>query len=88
MFSLPKHAQSSLQDESFGLVSSALLGGAPLVLGAQWDVLGGDLDKLASRQGDAETTCLKHFSAGALDVLFVRRLFHVEFVPAENPFAV
>lgn len=35
--------------ESFGLASSALLGGAPLVLGAQWDVLGGDLDKLASR---------------------------------------
>ena len=26
------------------------MGGAPLVLGAQWDVLGGDLDKLASRQ--------------------------------------
>ena len=37
--------------ESFGLASSALLGGAPLVLGAQWDVLGGDLDKFASRQG-------------------------------------
>ena len=36
--------------ESFGLASSALLGGAPLVLGAQWDVLGGDLDKFASRQ--------------------------------------
>jgi len=35
--------------ESFGLASSALLGGAPLVLGAQWDVLGGDLDKFASR---------------------------------------
>jgi len=35
--------------ESFGLASSALLGGAPLVLGAQWDVLGGDLDRLASR---------------------------------------
>lgn len=33
--------------ESFGLASSALLGGSPLVLGAQWDVLGGDLDKLA-----------------------------------------
>ncbi|CAE7371898.1 ESPL1 [Symbiodinium sp. CCMP2456] len=35
--------------ESFGLASSALLGGAPLVLGAQWDILGGDLDRLASR---------------------------------------
>ena len=40
--------------ESFGLASSALLGGAPLVLGAQWDVLGGDLDKFASRQGSLE----------------------------------
>jgi len=32
--------------EAIGLASSALLGGSPLVLGAQWDVLGGDLDKL------------------------------------------
>lgn len=44
-----QNASTFSQDESFGLVSSALLGGAPLVLGAQWDVLGGDLDKLASR---------------------------------------
>lgn len=40
----------------FGMASAALLGGAPLVLGAQWDVLGGDLDKLASRQGVATTS--------------------------------
>lgn len=32
--------------ESFGMATSALLGGAPLVMGTQWDVLGGDLDKL------------------------------------------
>eukprot|EP00931_Biecheleriopsis_adriatica_P094246 TRINITY_DN6791_c0_g1_i2.p1 TRINITY_DN6791_c0_g1~~TRINITY_DN6791_c0_g1_i2.p1 ORF type:complete len:2160 (-),score=454.18 TRINITY_DN6791_c0_g1_i2:155-6634(-) len=34
--------------ESFGIPSSALLGGSPLVVGAQWDVLAGDLDKLGS----------------------------------------
>jgi len=35
--------------ESFGMATSALLGGAPLVIGTQWDVLGGDLDKLGSQ---------------------------------------
>ena len=39
-----------IEGEEFGMASAALLGGAPLVLGAQWDVLGGDLDKLASRR--------------------------------------
>lgn len=35
--------------ESFGMATSALLGGAPLVMGTQWDVLGGELDKLGSQ---------------------------------------
>ncbi|CAJ1421552.1 unnamed protein product [Effrenium voratum] len=35
--------------ECFGLPGRALLAGAPLVLGAMWDVLGGDLDKFACR---------------------------------------
>lgn len=39
-------AASGDEFEAFGMPMDVLIGGAPAVLGAQWDVLGGDLDVL------------------------------------------
>lgn len=47
-FSFKQEHGEAPEHESFGLPLSALVGGSPAIVGALWDVLGGDLGKLAA----------------------------------------